>query len=309
MLLAHKIELRPTPEQVIYINKACGCRRHCFNQLLDHFRNKENPWSKAAANRYYIDVLRQQFPWYTEVSARATRNAIDDLDTAFSRFFDKKSHFVAFPRFKVKGRHDSFALREPEKFKVEGKTLKIERLKTKIKMRQALRFTGAPRQVTITQRAGRYFASILVEVENYATLQKAKFTNRLGTEKSLDHFMRQNKAIILFAFKRMKRTKARLARLQLKQGRQQKGSARQAKTKLALSKCYFRLSNQRKGIIHLITDRLTKQFIWVDVAALQERLSAFLDDLGGYELRRQLGYKGLLRGCEMDFVETAHSST
>jgi transposase len=30
MLLAHKIELRPTPEQAIYLDKACGSRRHCY---------------------------------------------------------------------------------------------------------------------------------------------------------------------------------------------------------------------------------------------------------------------------------------
>ncbi|WP_217807393.1 helix-turn-helix domain-containing protein [Methylomagnum ishizawai] len=34
MLLAHKIELRPTPEQAEYLDRACGSRRHCYNQSL-----------------------------------------------------------------------------------------------------------------------------------------------------------------------------------------------------------------------------------------------------------------------------------
>ncbi|WP_353573169.1 helix-turn-helix domain-containing protein, partial [Candidatus Albibeggiatoa sp. nov. BB20] len=34
MLLAHKVELRPTKEQAVYLDKACGSRRHCYNQLL-----------------------------------------------------------------------------------------------------------------------------------------------------------------------------------------------------------------------------------------------------------------------------------
>jgi len=37
MLLAHKIELRPTEEQKEYLNKVCGTARHCFNQLLEQF--------------------------------------------------------------------------------------------------------------------------------------------------------------------------------------------------------------------------------------------------------------------------------
>ncbi|PQJ96256.1 helix-turn-helix domain-containing protein [Chromatium okenii] len=36
MLLAHKIELRLTPAQTVYLDKACGSKRHCFNQLLAH---------------------------------------------------------------------------------------------------------------------------------------------------------------------------------------------------------------------------------------------------------------------------------
>ncbi|NDG88387.1 MAG: transposase, partial [Gammaproteobacteria bacterium] len=46
MLLAHKIELRPTPEQADYLNRACGARRHCFNQLLAHFKQDGVKWSK-----------------------------------------------------------------------------------------------------------------------------------------------------------------------------------------------------------------------------------------------------------------------
>jgi putative transposase len=49
MLLAHKIELRPTPEQMVYLDKACGSKRHCYNQLLAYFSQPENKWSKNAA--------------------------------------------------------------------------------------------------------------------------------------------------------------------------------------------------------------------------------------------------------------------
>jgi Helix-turn-helix domain len=55
MLLAHKIELRPTLEQRDYLDRACGHRRHCYNRLLEYFSQKDesgqwvNKWSKAAA--------------------------------------------------------------------------------------------------------------------------------------------------------------------------------------------------------------------------------------------------------------------
>ena len=52
MLLAHKIELRPTEEQKEYLNKCCGTVRHCYNQLLERFSEKENPFSLQAANAF-----------------------------------------------------------------------------------------------------------------------------------------------------------------------------------------------------------------------------------------------------------------
>jgi putative transposase len=38
MLLAQRIALYPTAEQADYLDRACGSRRHAYNQLLAHFR-------------------------------------------------------------------------------------------------------------------------------------------------------------------------------------------------------------------------------------------------------------------------------
>ena len=69
--------------------------------------------------------------------------------------------------FQKKDVNDSFALRESAKFDVIGRELRLEKLKTRIEMRQPLRFQGVTKQVTISKRAGKYFASILVETKDY----------------------------------------------------------------------------------------------------------------------------------------------
>ena len=86
MLLAHKIELRPTAQQAEYLDRACGSRRHAFNQLLAHFNQEGVKWSKKAANEKYKE-LRIEFPWYAEVSQRVTRNVVDNLHNGFTHFF------------------------------------------------------------------------------------------------------------------------------------------------------------------------------------------------------------------------------
>jgi putative transposase len=117
----------------------------------------------------YIQVIRPEYPWYSEVSSRVTRNAIDDLDNAFKKFFVncKAGKKPGFPRFKKKDIKDSFALRERTKFDIVGRKLRLEKLRTLIPLRQKLRFEGTPKQVTISKRAGKYFASIVVDTENY----------------------------------------------------------------------------------------------------------------------------------------------
>ena len=160
MLLAHKIRIYPTEEQADYLDRACGSRRHCFNQLLAHFKQDGVNWSKNAAVDVY-KALREEFDWYSEVSQRVTRNAIDDLDSAFKHFFRrvKAGQTPGFPRFKKRGTNDSFALREAIKFDVDGHWLRIEKLKTWIKLSQKVRFNGEHRQVTISRTAdGKYFA-------------------------------------------------------------------------------------------------------------------------------------------------------
>jgi IS605 OrfB family transposase len=134
MLLAHKIELRPTVAQQEYLDKACGTKRHCYNQLLEYFSKKENPFSLKAAYDFYKNVIREQFEWYAEISFHISANAIQDLHNAFNHFFRrvKLEQKPGFPNYKAKDYGDSFSMRTPQKFGVFGMRLRIEKLKTYI---------------------------------------------------------------------------------------------------------------------------------------------------------------------------------
>ena len=174
MLLAHKIELQPNEAQKEYLNKACGTVRHCYNQLLERFSKKENPFSLKAAYDFYKNTIREQFEWYQEISFHVSANAIQDLNSGFQHFFrrvkkKKKGEKPGFPKFKSKDVKESFSIRTPQKFGVFGNRLRIEKLKGYIRMREPIRFHGQLKQVTISKKAGRYFASFLIETEDYVT--------------------------------------------------------------------------------------------------------------------------------------------
>jgi putative transposase len=268
MLLAHKIELRPTPEQIVYLDKACGSKRHCFNQLLAHFSKPDNKWSKNEAYPYYINVIRKEFDWYGEVSSRVTRNAIDDLDNAFKHFFRrvKAKQKAGFPRFKKKDCHDSFALRESAKFDVIGRELRIEKLKTKIEMRQPLRFQGTAKQVTISKRAGKYFASILVDTDDYNPNDVDR-QKSVGVDFGIKELAVLSTGKVFAANQTLKASLRKLAKLQRNLAKKVKGSNHRAKAKLKIAKLHFRIANQRQALLHELSDTLTKNF---DVITIED---------------------------------------
>ena len=309
MLLAHKIELRPTAEQADYLARACGSRRHCYNQLLEHFSQEDVKWSKAAAYQHYIKIIRPAFPWYNDVSSRVTRNAIDDLDNAFKHFFRrvKLGQKPGFPTFKKKGIGDSFALREKPKFDVEGRELRIEKLKTRIKMRQPLRFTGTLNQVTISQRAGKFYASVLVETDDYnphAPKQEA-----VGVDFGIKSLAVTSDGAVFPANNALKRNIRALRRKQRRLSRKQKGSNRRARTKFAVAKLHKRISDQRQAVLHELSDYLTRTYKIICLEDLNVKgmvrngkLARPISDAGFGMLRRMIEYKAELRGVEVSLI-------
>jgi putative transposase len=303
MLLAHKIELRPTTLQTDYLARACGSRRHCYNQLLDHFKQSGVKWSKVAAYQHYITVIRPAFPWYNEVSSRVTRNAIDDLDNAFKHFFRrmKLGQKPGFPTFKKKGIGDSFALREPAKFDVEDRTVRIERLHSRIRLRQPLRFSGKAKQITISQRAGKFYASILVDTQDYNL--HAPEGEAVGVDLGVKSLAVLSDGAVFPASQKLKANLRRLKRRNRRLSRKVKGSHRRAKARNALAKLHKRIADQRQAVLHEVSDHLTRNYKVVCIEDLNvrgmtqnHRLARAVQDAGFGTLRQMIEYKATLRG-------------
>lgn len=302
MLLAHRIELYPTEDQADYLDRACGSRRHCFNQLLAHFKQDGVKWSKKAAVEVY-NQLRHQFDWYSEVSQRVTRNAIDDLDSAFKHFFRRVNNgeTPGFPRFKKRGINDSFALRESIKFDVDGRWLRIEKLKTWIKLSQEVRFNGEHRQVTISRTAdGKYYASVLVETNDYQTKHGE---GSVGVDLGIKELVVVSDGTKIPANQKLKKGLRKLKKHQRRLSRKTKGSNSRAKAKLKVARIHRRIANQRKAVLHELTDHLTKTYHTICIEDLNVKgmvknhcLARAITDAGFGMFRQFLEYKAKLRG-------------
>ena len=176
----YKVELKPTSEQMQIIERTMGVCRYIYNLFIGTNRDNYSNNAKSYMSGYdFSKWLNNDYrkansekSWIWEVSSKAVKKSIMNADTAYRNFLKGKS---GFPNFKRRnGRPVGMYL--PRNSPTD---IKIERHRGKIPTLGWVRFKEcgyAPRRakavsVTITKRAGRYFASFLFEVSTVSPVR------------------------------------------------------------------------------------------------------------------------------------------
>lgn len=317
MLLAHKVELRPSKEQEQYLLQLCGTTRHLWNQLLHYFSSGDVKWSKKIA-REKMYSLREEFHWYSGYSANIVRCSIDNLDNAYKRFFKTKK---GYPKFKSKHQKQSFNIYESQKFSVVGRDFRIEKFnkskKTKpIKMREKLRFEGKVKQANVSFQNGKWFCSFLVEVDNYKKVSGQQ--GSVGIDLGVKDLATLSDGTTFQKSNKLSLSLKKLAKLQKKLSKKKKGSNRYAKAKLSISRLHFRIRKQREALLNNVSHTIAAKYKTICLEDLSissmtkgkdKDLNRMILDVGMYELRRQLEYKSFLRGVDIHFVDRYYPSS
>ncbi len=305
MLLTHKIQLVPTNKQAGYFARAAGVSRFAYKWALAEWQRPyeagDRP-SEISLRKQLNSIKREQFPWMYEVTKAAPQQAIKNLGNAFDRFFKKQGKY---PRFKKKGLHDSFrADNGPTRtgehaVQVQGKRIKLAQVGW-VKMREAVRFQGQTKSVTISNQAGRWFAAINIDTEELPHQRK----NQAGVATTVGVDLGVHDLAVLSTGERIQGPKAyqkalkRIRFLNKELARRQKGSKNWVKTRQKLAKAHYRAACLRKDALHKLTTALvlTNTIIGIEdlnvSGMLQNRhLSRAIADQSFGEFRRQLTYK------------------
>lgn len=323
MLLAHKIELRPTPFQAEYLNKCIGHSRNIYNNLLHHFSQDGFKWSKKEARVKFMELRATTCKYYDEISADFLRESINNLDNAYKHFFRRVKigkGKAGYPTTRKLGVNDVCALRDKKKFTVDDDGLRFEKFNKRktqpaIKLREKLRFTGIVKQMNISKRAGKYFCSFLVDTEDYNPKDHNRQSS-VGVDFGIKDLAICSNSKRFGANQKLKTSLKRLARKQRRFAKQVKGSNRRAKTKRAIQKLHKRIADQRMATLHEVSNYLTSNFDRIVIEDLNVsgmmkngKLARAIADCGFYELRRQLEYKSQWRNCELVIADRWFAST
>ena len=321
MLIAHRIALDPTNVQRTRFAQAAGTARFAWNWALSEWKrqyeaHRADPSvplpDEAALRRRLNAAKRDRFPWMYEVTKCAPQEAVIDLGMAFRSFFEKRGRY---PRFKKRGvARDSFcAANEAGTFRVEGRRIRLPRIGW-VRMREALRFSGKPKRVTVSREAGRWFASVLVETGDIGPVEHPRDT--VGVDLGMKTLAVLSTGETIPGPKAHKRLLAALRRRARELSRKRKGSANRRKAQARLAKVHARIANIRRDAAHKATTMLAKTYRRIAIEDLNVRgmasnrsLARSIMDGAFGMFRRQLEYKAALYGSTVVLADRWYPSS
>ena len=104
MYKAYKLRLYPNNEQKVLLNNSFGCARFVYNYYLD-LSIKNNYKNPNTYIKDYVNKLKYEYPFLTEVDSIIIRQSIFNLDNAYTRFFKNNS---GMPKFKSRFNKNSY---------------------------------------------------------------------------------------------------------------------------------------------------------------------------------------------------------
>ena len=279
MLKSFKTEINPTEKQKIKIHKTIGTCRYIYNFYLAYNKELyENGQKFMSAKSFSVWLNNEYIPnnpdkfWIKEVSTKATKQAMENANRAFSRFFKGQSKF---PRFKKKAKQNvkMYFVKTDVKSTIwcERHRIKIPTLGwIKIKEKGYIPTTKSGyiiKSGTVSQKAGRYYVSVLVEIPN---TQPIKATNKgIGIDLGLKDFAIVSNGMTyknINKSERVRKIEKQLKRQQRCLSRKyenlKKGEVTQKKNihkqTLRLQKLYQRLDNIRTDYVNKTISKIVK---------------------------------------------------
>ena len=341
LLKSFKTEINPTGEQIVKINKTIGTCRYLYNFYLAYNKELYDKGEKFMSAKTFSVWLNHEYipnnrdkSWIKEVSSKAIKQSLENANKAFSRFFKGQSRF---PRFKKKSNQDvkMYFVKTDAKSTIwcERHKIKIPTLGwVKLKEKGYIPTTKSGMVIksgTVSQKAGRYYVSVLVKVPdvNAAPSVESLKNDGLGIDLGLKDFAVISNGQIyknINKSTKMKKLEKQLKRQQKCLSRKyenfKKGESTQKniqKQKLKVQKLHHRIDNIRTDYINKTIGKIVKtkpSYITIEdlnVSGMMKNrhLSKAVASQKFYEFRVKLKAKCGEKGIELRVVNRFYPSS
>lgn len=313
---SYKYRLYPSPEDKELLSLHFGHCRFVYNYFLKekqefYLKNKKTLNYNNCSQALTTLKKQKEYAWLKDVNSQSLQQSLKNLETAFGKFFSKKSKF---PKFKRKDGNNSFNV--PQNVAIKSDKIYIPKFRNGIKFVNHRPLKGKICSATISKKpSGKYYVSILTE-QNVFIPDAADLTKAVGIDLGIKDFAITSDGKRYPNLKFQKKYQSKLSKLQKHFARKQKGSNRKEKLRIKIAKLHEKITNSREDMQHKLSSSLLNKYdvICLETLAVKNmmqnhKLAYAIVDVSWNSMIQKLEYKAAWKGKKIIKIDHFYPSS
>ena len=313
---SYKYRLYPSPEDKELLSLHFGHCRFVYNYFLKekqefYLKNKKTLNYNNCSQALTTLKKQKEYVWLKDVNSQSLQQSLKNLETAFGKFFSKKSKF---PKFKRKDGNNFFNV--PQNVAIKSDKIYIPKFKNGIKFVNHRPLKGKICSATISKKpSGKYYVSILTE-QNIIIPDTMDLTKSIGIDLGIKDFIITSDGNKFPNYRFKKQYQSKLSKLQKHFARKQKGSNRKEKLRIKIAKLHEKITNSREDMQHKLSTFLLNKYdvICLETLAVKNmmqnhKLAYAIADVSWNSMIQKLEYKAAWKGKKIIKIDHFYPSS
>ncbi|WP_406660802.1 transposase [Methanolobus sp. ZRKC3] len=312
MRKSYKFRLYPTKEQGIILTKTLDVCRYIYNEFL---ADRRNAYDRCNRGLNILDQINQvkYLEFNIPVQSQVKQDVIRRLGKSFDAFFRrcKSGEIPGYPRFKSKGRYNSFTYPQSG-FLIEGTKLKLSKIGT-IKLKQHRGIEGKIKTCTIKRELDQWYAVFSADLGKCPI--KVEPITSIGIDVGLNSCVTLSNGEQFDSPEFYRKSEKSLTVQQKRLSRKKKGSENRNRQKSKVVKVHRKIRNQRLDFNHKLSrilvdrfDRIVFEDLNINNMVKNHHLAKSISDVAWGQLIQMTKYKAEETGKFVELVNPYNTS-